>query len=76
MITNATESCFVPAEMMQMHYRTLRPEMFVGRQVLVEMPAVAVNCQVVRLHSGQIQGMQLFNNLQGPGGGTPWVTAC
>jgi hypothetical protein len=74
-VTKATESCFVPAEMIQMHYKTLRPEMFAGRQLLVEMPAVAVNCQVVRLHSGKIQGIQLFNKMQGPGGGTPWVTA-
>ena len=74
-VTHATESCFVPAEMIQMHYKTLRPDMFAGRQLLVEMPAVAVNCQMVRMHSGKLQGMQLFNKLQSPGGGTPWVTA-
>jgi hypothetical protein len=74
-VTSATESCFVPAEMIQMHYKTLRPEMFAGRRLLVEMPAVAVNCQLVRMHSGKVQGMQLFNRLQGPGGGTPWVTS-
>jgi hypothetical protein len=72
-IRSATESCFVPTEMMHMHVRTLDPEMFTGRQVLVEMPAVAVTTQIVRLHSGMIQGMQMFHNLQGPGGGTPWV---
>jgi hypothetical protein len=73
-VRNATESCFVPAEMMHMHLRTLDPEMFKDRQVLVEMPAVAVTTQIVRLHSGRIQGLQMFHNLQGPGGGTPWVT--
>ena len=52
----ATESCFVPAAMIEMHNRTLRPEMFAGRNLLFEMPAVSVTCQ-----------------LQGPGGGTPWV---
>jgi hypothetical protein len=74
-ITKATESCFVPAEMIEMHYKTLRPEMFPGRHMLVEMPAVAVNCEMVRMHSGMIQGLQLFNKLQGPGGSTPWVKA-
>ncbi len=74
-VTSTTESCFVPAEMMHMHYKTLRSEMFAGRRLLVEMPAVAVTCEVVRLHSGHIQGIQLFHNLQGPGGGTPWVAA-
>jgi hypothetical protein len=38
------------------------------------MPAVAVNCQLVRLHSGKIQGLHLFNKLTSVGGGTPWVT--
>ena len=73
LIPSATESCFVPTDMMHMHLRTLRPEAFENRQVLVEMPAVAVTCEVVRLHSGKLQGLQLFHNLQGPGGGTPWV---
>jgi hypothetical protein len=73
-VTKATESCFVPAEMIHMHYKTLRPEMFADRQLLVRCPPYAANCEVVRLHSGKIQGIQLFNKKQGPGGGTPWVT--
>jgi hypothetical protein len=72
-VRNATESCFVPAAMIDMHNRTLRPEMFPGRHVLLEMPAVAVNVQMVRMHSGKLQGMQLFNNLVAPGGTSPWV---
>ena len=72
-VTKATESCFVPAEMIQMHHKTLRSEMFAGRQMLEEMPAVAVNCQAVRLHSGLIQGIHLFNKMVAPGGRTPWV---
>jgi hypothetical protein len=58
-----------------MHYRTLDPELFKNRQVLVEMPAVAITVELVRFHSGKIQGLQMFSNLQGPGGGTPWVKA-
>jgi hypothetical protein len=72
-VTKATESCFVPAEMIQMHYKTLRPEMFAGRQMLTEMPAVAVNCQLVRMHSGLVQGIHLYNKMVAAGGGTPWV---
>lgn len=72
-VTKTTESCFVPAEMMAMHRKTLRPEMLAGRTMLVEMPAVAVNCQMVRLHSGKLQGIHLFNKLVATGGGTPWV---
>lgn len=72
-VTKATESCFVPAQMIEMHNKTLRPEMFAGRQLLEEMPATAVNCQLIRLHSGKVQGIHLFNKLVAPGGGTPWV---
>jgi hypothetical protein len=72
-VTKTTETCFVPAQMIEMHYKTLRPEMFPGRKIPVEMPAVAVNCQLVRLHSGTLQGIHLFNRLVAPGGGTPWV---
>ncbi len=72
-VTKATESCFVPAQMIQMHYKTLRPDMFAGRKMLTEMPAVAVNCQAVRMFSGKLQGIHLFNRLTSAGGGTPWV---
>ena len=64
----------MPTEMMHMHLRTLDPKLFKDRQVLVEMPAVAVTAEIVRLHSGKLQGLQMFHNLQGPGGGTPWVS--
>lgn len=72
-VPSMTESCFVPAAMIEMHRRTLDPEMFAGRHVLLEMPAVAVTVQMLRLHSGKLQGLQMIHNLQGPGGGTPWV---
>jgi hypothetical protein len=72
-IPGATESCFVPAAMIDMHYRTLDADMFKNRQVLVEMPAVAVTIELARFHSGKIQGLHMFSNLMGPGGGTPWV---
>jgi len=59
--------------MIILHHRTLDEETFPGRQVLMEMPAVAVTVQLVRYHSDKFQGLHLFHNLQGPGGGTPWV---
>lgn len=73
LIASTTESCFVPAQMIHMHNRTLAPEKFAGRRALLEMPAVAVCVELVRFHSGKLQGIHLFNSLQGPGGGTPWV---
>jgi hypothetical protein len=74
LVSPTTESCLVPAEMMHMHYRTLSPEKHEGRRVLVEMPAVVVSVELVRMHSGKLQGLQMFHSLQGPGGGTPWAT--
>ena len=74
-IPSTTESCFVPASMIEMHHATLDPASFEGRQVLAEMPAVAVSVEMVRMHSGKLQGLHMFHNLQGPGGGTPWVAA-
>jgi hypothetical protein len=73
LIPGTTESCFVPAEMIHMHNRTLSPEKFAGRQALIEMPAVATSVELVRLHSGELQGLHMFHSLQGPGGGTPWI---
>ena len=72
-VPSTTESCFVPAPMIAMHHRTLDPEMMKGRQLLTEMPAVGVSVQLVRMHSGRLQGLHMYNVLQGPGGGSPWV---
>lgn len=71
--SDMTKSAFVPAAMIDMHNRTLLREWLEGRQVLLEMPATSVTCQVIRFHSGLIQGSQLWNRLQGPGAGTPWA---
>jgi len=72
-VPSTTESCFVPTPMIAMHHRTLDPEMMKGRQLLTEMPAVGVSVQLVRMHSGRLQGLHMYNVLQGPGGGSPWV---
>ena len=73
LVARATESCFVPREMIHMHDRTLSPEKFAGRQAIIEMPAAAVSVEVIRMHSGKLQGLHMFHSLQGPGGKTPWT---
>jgi len=73
LIPGTTESCFVPAEMIHMHNRTLAPEKFAGRRALLEMPAVAMTVELVRLHSGKLQGLHMYSNVMGPGAETPWV---
>ena len=76
LVTNATESCFVPATMIEDHrnyLKSLDPEAVKGRKILREMPASMAVVEVVRFHSNQIQGMHRYMNLQGPGAGSPWV---
>ncbi|MBP2649932.1 MAG: hypothetical protein H6Q74_757 [Firmicutes bacterium] len=72
-VTKETGSCFVPAQMIEMHRGTLKPEMFKGRKVAQEMPASATTVEILRFHSGKVQGMHRYINLQGPGASTPWV---
>lgn len=71
-VRDANESCFVPTSMIEQHHRTLIDGWNEGRQVLEEMPAMCVSTQMLRLHSGNLQGMQLFNCLTAPGAHTPW----
>ena len=71
-VPKTTELCFVPAQMIEMHRRTVIPEWLPGRRVLVEMPANCASTQVLRMHSGKLQGLQLFNSLTAPGGASPW----
>lgn len=74
LIPDATESCFVPACMIEMHHKTIKRGAYKGRKVMTEMPASVVAIEMVRMHSGKVQGMHRYMNLQGPGGRTPWVT--
>ncbi|MCR5082567.1 MAG: hypothetical protein K6B15_03745 [Parasporobacterium sp.] len=55
-VSNETSTCFVPKEMIEMHRRTLTEERMKGQKLLEEMPATAVTLQIVRFHSGKIQG--------------------
>jgi hypothetical protein len=77
LVTNATESCFVPATMIEDHRKYLKaldPAALKGRKILREMPASMAVVEVIRFHSDRIQGMHRYMNLQGPGAGSPWVT--
>lgn len=72
-VEKETGSCFVPACMIEQHRRTLDPAMFEGRNVIKEMKACASTVEMVRFHSGKIQGMHRYIHLQGPGASSPWV---
>ncbi|HSV51165.1 MAG TPA: hypothetical protein VLJ57_03535, partial [Burkholderiaceae bacterium] len=67
-----TETCFVPACMIEMHHKTIKRDAYKGRKVMTELPASVVAIEMVRMHSGKVQGMHRYMNLQGPGGRTPW----
>jgi len=71
-VANETGTCFVPAAMIEMHRRTVKPELFKGRKVMQEMPATGSTVEIVRFHSGKLQGMHRYVNLQGPGAKSPW----
>lgn len=69
-----TGSCFVPACMIDMHNRTLEHSRYAGRQVIKQLPASGVTVEIIRYHSGKIQGMHRFVNLQAYKGVSPWVS--
>ncbi|MBP2663240.1 MAG: hypothetical protein H6Q71_1188 [Firmicutes bacterium] len=73
-VTNETGTCFVPGCMIEKHRKTINQEALKGKQVLKEMPATAATVEILRFHSGKIQGMHRYLNLQGPGAGSPWLT--
>jgi hypothetical protein len=56
-VEKETGSCFVPEGMIEQHRRTLNPDMFEGRKVIKEMKACASTVEMVRFHSGKLQGM-------------------
>lgn len=72
-VTNETGSCFVPAMMIEKHRKSLTPEMFKGKKTLKELPASSTTVEMVRFHSGKVQGMHRYIYLQGPGASSPWV---
>jgi hypothetical protein len=73
-VPGETASCFVPACMIENHRNTVDLEKLKDKKVIAEIPASAVTMEILRFHSGKVQGMHRYINLQGPGAGTPWVT--
>ena len=72
-VPGETASCFVPACMIENHRNTVDLEKLKGKQVISEIPASAVTMEILRFHSGKVQGMHRYINLQGPGARTPWT---
>lgn len=72
-VPGETASCFVPGCMIEMHRNTVDLEKLKGLKVISEIPASAVTMEILRFHSGKIQGMHRYINLQGPGAKTPWT---
>jgi len=72
-VRDANESCFVPAAMIAQHDRTLVGDWAKGRRVIQQMPATCVSTHMLRLHSGLLQGLQMFNCLTATGGHSPWT---
>lgn len=66
------ESAFVPAAMFDLHARTILPEFLEGRSVIENLPVTCYSTHVLRLFSGRLQGMQMFNSLTGAGASSVW----
>jgi len=73
-VANETGSCFVPGCMIEQHRRTLNKEMYKGRSVMKEIPSNACTVEILRFHSGKVQGMHRYIHMQGPGAKSPWVS--
>lgn len=71
-VTKTTGSCFVPARMIEMHHKTLKEERYKGRNIMQEMPTQGFTCEMVRYHSGKIQGVHRYVKLAGTGARSPW----
>ena len=69
------QSAFVPDAMMENHLKTVMPKWMEGRTVMTQMRAACISIQMFRLHSGKIQGMQMFNYVVPVNGDAVWSGA-
>jgi len=69
------QSAFVPDAMMGNHLKTIVPEWMEGLNVMTQMRAECISIQMFRLHSGLIQGMQMFNYCVPVAGDAVWSGA-
>jgi hypothetical protein len=72
-VPHETGSCFVPDSMIELHRKTITPELMNGKKAIKEMPATAASVDIVRFHSGKVQGMHRLTTLEGLGSESYWV---
>ena len=76
-VTNPTESAFVPDSLLKPYVDMLGKQQRSGRYnapALRPMPATGVTAEVHRIYDGKLQGLQLLVNLGAPGSHSPWIT--
>jgi hypothetical protein len=77
LVTNPTESAFVPKALLQPYADMLKKQQSSGRYhaaAVRPMSATAVVAEVHRVYDGKLQGLHLLVNLGAPGSRSPWVT--
>ena len=76
-ITNPTESAFVPDSLLQPYVAMLKKQQSSGQftaPALRQMAATAATAELHRIYDGKLQGLHLLVNLGAPGSRSPWVT--
>jgi hypothetical protein len=77
LVTNPTESAFVPKALLQPYTDMLNKQQSSGRfkaAAVRPMTATAAVSEVHRVYDGKLQGLHLLVNLGAPGSKSPWVT--
>jgi hypothetical protein len=77
LITNPTESAFVPDALLQPYLDMLSKQQSSGHfkaAAIRPMSATAAVAEVHRVYDGKLQGLHLLVNLGAPGSSSPWVT--
>jgi hypothetical protein len=76
LVTNPTESAFVPKALLQPYADMLEKQQSSGRfkgAAVRPMAATAAVSEVHRVYDGKLQGLHLLVNLGAPGSKSPWV---
>jgi hypothetical protein len=76
LVTNPTESAFVPNALLQPYADMLKKQQSSGRfkaAAVRPMAASAAVSEVHRIYDGKLQGLHLLVNLGAPGSSSPWV---
>jgi hypothetical protein len=76
LVTNPTESAFVPNALLQPYVDMLKQQQSSGRYAapaVRPLPATAAVAEVHRIYDAKLQGLHLLVNLGAPGSRSPWV---